>query len=79
MAVLAVIELPDVVALPDGVTMVRMERSTGGSGGLFTWPPTPSEGHMLVIVNEDDNIAVVAMVVAVPDRAMNSVVYLQHV
>jgi hypothetical protein len=59
------VEPPD-VALPDGVTMVRIERSTGGSDGLFTWPPTLSEGQMLVVVNEDDNIAVVAF----PGRAI---------
>merc|ERR1711871_1129770 len=54
-AVLAMVELPDIVELPDGATVVRIERSTGGNDALFTWPPTPLEGQMLVVVNQDDN------------------------
>lgn len=43
------------VPLPNGATVVRIERSTGGTDGLFTWPTEATEGQMLVVLNEDDN------------------------
>jgi hypothetical protein len=70
-AVLAPLQLPDMVELPDGATVVRIESSPGGNDGLFTWPSAPAEGQMLVIVNEDDNTVTEAGVSELVARALS--------